>query len=224
MDNYYNNCIFYNEYDNILDENNKNVENGSRLLIQKYIKPDMKILELGARYGTVSVCLDYLLNDPEKQLVVVDPDSTIKNCLNKNKQINNCRFNIINGAISKKELYVCYNGCCWETKTYINPPNYLRSEKIETLSIEEVENKYNIKFNCLIADCEGFLLEFIKENEEFFDKLVCVIYEEDCCKNHPINNDFIDYNEIEMFLINKGFKLEETYLDNIGLNNKVWLK
>jgi len=63
MDNYYNNCIFYNEYDNILDENNKNVENGSRLLIQKYIKPDMKILELGVRYHTVNVYLDYLVND-----------------------------------------------------------------------------------------------------------------------------------------------------------------
>lgn len=153
----------------------------------------MKVLELGARYGTVSVCLDYILNNPKEQLLCVDPDNKIKMCLNKNKEINNCTFNIFNGAISKKDLYVCYNGCGLETKTYVNPPTHLQSEKIECLSIEEI---YNINFDCLLADCEGFLLEFIKENEDFFDNLKCVIYEEDCRINLPINNTFIDYNEV----------------------------
>jgi FkbM family methyltransferase len=224
MNIYYNNCKFYNEYDNLLDDFSRNVEEGSRILINKYIKPDMKVLELGARYGTVSVCLDFLLKDPQKQLLCVDPDSTIKNCLDKNKYINNCSFNIFNGAISKQNLYVCYNGCGWETKTYITPPLNLKTEKINTLSIEQIEEVYNIKFNCLIADCEGFLLEFIKENENFFDNLICVIYEEDCCKKYPINNNYIDYNEVENFLINKDFKLVETYIDNIGLKNIVWVK
>jgi hypothetical protein len=68
------------------------------------------------------------------------------------------------------------------------------------------------------------LLEFIKENPDFFDNLICVIYEEDCTPNHPINSDFIDYNEVEQFLINKGFSLTTTFKDHIGLNNKVWLK
>jgi FkbM family methyltransferase len=154
-------------------------------------------------------------------LVCVDPDISIKNCLEKNRKINNCSFNIFNGAISKKELYVSYNNCIWETKTYINPPINLRSEKITTLSIDKIQELYNIKFNCLIADCEGFLLEFIIENPDFFDNLTCIIYEEDCSINHPINND---YNQVDIFLINKGFILTYTLLDNIGLNNKVWVK
>jgi len=224
MDLYYKNCVFYDENNNILNDNSRNVEEGTRFIINKYIKPDFKVLELGARYGTVSVCLDYLLDEPKKQLLCVDPDSTIKNCLEKNKNINNCSFNIFNGAISKKDLYVCYNGCCWETKTYTTPPIGLKSEKIFTLSIEEIHKLYNINFNCLIADCEGFLLEFIKENEDFFDNLICVIYEEDCTINHPINNTYINYDEIENFLINKGFKLDYVYKDSIGLNNKIWLK
>ena len=184
----------------------------------------MNVLELGAKYGTCSVCLDYILNDPKKQLLCVDPDNKIKNCLEKNKQINNCTFNILIGAISKKNLYVTYNNCIWETKTYIEPPKNLISEKINTFSIDTVEDNYNIKFNCLIADCKGFLLEFIQENPNFFDNLICVIYEEDCSINHPINNVFIDYNEVESFLSNKGFILIESFKDNIGLYNKVWLK
>ena len=45
----------------------------------------MNILELGARYGTCSVCLDHILNEPKKQLLCVVPDNKIKNCLEKNK-------------------------------------------------------------------------------------------------------------------------------------------
>lgn len=224
MNDYYNNCVFYDENNNLLDDFSRNVENGSRYLIEKYVKSDMNVLELGARYGTVSVCLDFILNEPKKQLLCVDPDISIKNCLEKNREINNCSFNILNGAISKKELFVTYNGCIWETKTYFNPPLNLKSEKIYTSSIDNIEQIYNIKFNCLIADCEGFLLEFIQENPTFFDNLICVIYEEDCSINHPINDTYIDYNEIESFLINKGFILTETFKDNIGLNNKIWLK
>lgn len=224
MEKYYRECIFVNEFNNILDPVSLDVEEGSRYLVNKYVKSDMKVLELGARYGTVSVCLDYILNNPKEQLLCVDPDNKIKMCLNKNKEINNCTFNIFNGAISKKDLYVCYNGCGWETKTYVNPPAHLESEKIKCLSIEEIYKIYNINFDCLLADCEGFLLEFIKENENFFDNLKCVIYEEDCGVNLPINNTFIDYNEVEQFLTSKGFILEEIYKDKIGLDNKVWLQ
>jgi len=224
MEKYYRQCVFVDELDNNLDIFSLDVEEGSRYLINKYVKSDMKVLELGARYGTVSVCLDYILDNPKEQLLCVDPDNKIKMCLNKNKEKNNCTFNIFNGAISKKDLYICYNGCGWETKTYVNPPEHLQNEKIECLSIEEIYKKYNINFDCLLADCEGFLLEFIRENEDFFNNLNCVIYEEDCGENHPINNTYINYNEVEEFLISKGFILKETYRDKIGLDNKIWLK
>lgn len=224
MDIYYKNCKFYNENDRLLDNHALNVENGTRVLIKEYIKNDMKVLELGCRYGTVSVCLDYILDNPKNQLVCVDPDLRIKNCLNKNKEINKCSFNIFNGTISKKDLYVCYNNCIWESKTYEVPVNNLITEKIDTISIDDIQKLYNIYFDTLIADCEGFLLDFIKENDDFLNKLKCIIYEEDCTINHPINNTYINYNEVEEILTNKGFTLINSYKDNIGLYNKVWIK
>ena len=224
MEKFYSECVFVDESNNVLDAFSLDVEEGSRYLIGKYVRPDMKVLELGARYGTVSVCLDYILENPKEQLLCVDPDSKIKDCLNKNKERNNCSFNIFNGAVSKKDLYVCYNGCGWETKTYIVPPSHLASEKIECLSIEKIYEKYGIDFDCLLADCEGFLLEFINENESFFDTLKCVLYEEDGGENHPINNTFINYKEVELFLLSKSFVLQETYRDKIGLDNKIWIR
>ena len=98
----------------LLDNDFLNIENGTRYLIKKYIKSDMKVLELGARYGTVSVCLNYLLNEPTKQLLCVDPDNKIKNCLEKNRNINNCSFNIKNLAqrsiiVTFTEFPICLN-------------------------------------------------------------------------------------------------------------------
>ncbi len=223
MDDFYNNCVFINEQNNLLSNFDRSVEDGTRYLIKKYVTPDMKVLELGSRYGTVSVCLDFLLNDPKTQLVCVEPDVNVIDKLIYNRNINKCQFNIFNGAISNKELYVCWNGCGWETKTYIIPPPNLKHEKINTETIDNIEKMYKITFDCLLADCEGFLLQFIEENPSFFDRLKCVIYEEDCGINHPINGEYIDYNLVESFLVSKGFTLVETYLDKIGLNNKVYV-
>jgi FkbM family methyltransferase len=168
MDNYFSQCIFYDEFNNRLNSYNLNVEHGTRYLVNKYILPDMKVLELGSRYGTVSCVLDFLLTDPKNQLVCVDPDTTIIPSLNKNKLINNCSFNIYHGTISSNnELYVVYNGCGWETKTYKIPPNNLKNEKIKTITLNKIQELYNINFDCLIADCEGFLLDFLNENLSF---------------------------------------------------------
>ena len=188
-------------------------------LVKKSVQSDMKVLELGARYGTVSVCLNYILQDPLKQLLCVDPDKRIEQCLEKNKTVNNCTFNIFNGAISKKDLYVCYNNIGWETKTYETPPEFLQTESIVTKSLDEIMNLLDIQFDCLIADCEGFLLDFLIENKSFFDNLRCVIYEEDCTSTNPINGVSIDYQEIDRFLESNGFLLKETHIDH--LVNKV---
>jgi len=224
MEEFYRNCVFYGENGNQLDEFCRNVEHGTRYLIQKYIKPDHKVLELGARYGTVSICLDYLLQNPSQQLVCVDPDFTIEHCLRQNKEINHGSFNIFIGAISKKEQYVCHNGCVWETKTYVTPPTSLSCKKIKTITLTDLQKLYHIFFDVLVADCEGFLMEFILENDDFFENLNIVIYEEDGGKDHPINGVAIDYNDIETILLSKGFVLQETFVDFIGLKNKIWIK
>ena len=109
MEDFFDQCVFYDENDNVLDNYSRTVERAMHYLVKKYVQSDMKVLELGARYGTVSVCLNYILQDPLKQLLCVDPDKRIEQCLEKNKTVNNCTFNRFTGAISQKDLYVCYN-------------------------------------------------------------------------------------------------------------------
>ena len=59
MDLYFSKCTFYDEYDNKLNSHCLDIEHATRYLANKYIQTDMKILELGSRYGTVSCALDY---------------------------------------------------------------------------------------------------------------------------------------------------------------------
>lgn len=170
------------------------------------------------------MCIRLFSKRLKNQLVCVEPDTRVIPCLTKNKLINKCSFNIYHGTISKDELYVVYNNCGWETKTYKTPQKNLTSEKIETITLNKIQELYGITFDCLIADCEGFLLEFLNENISFLEQLKCVIYEEDCCEKLPINGTYIDYNIIEKYLTDYGFICVETFVDNIKLNNKCWIK
>ena len=37
---------------------------------------------------------------------------------------------------------------------------YNENSKIQSYTLDEIKNKYNLKFNVLVADCEGFLEVF----------------------------------------------------------------
>ena len=92
MEEFFEQFTFYDENDNTLNNAEKTLEKSMHYLVKKYIQSDMKVLELGARYGTVSACLNYILNDPSRQLLCVDPDKRIEKCLLKNKtsKFHNC--------------------------------------------------------------------------------------------------------------------------------------
>ena len=51
-------------------------EKEEQMLIRTYIPSDATVLEMGARYGTVSCVISQVLNDPTKH-VAVEPDSTV---------------------------------------------------------------------------------------------------------------------------------------------------
>ena len=60
-------------------------EKEEQMLIRTYIPSDATVLEMGARYGTVSCVISQVLNDPTKH-VAVEPDSTVIEALTENKK------------------------------------------------------------------------------------------------------------------------------------------
>ena len=195
-----------NEYGNYVDI--KHVENQEQELAKQYILENDIVLELGARYVSVSCIINSKLNNKNNQ-VVVEPDDRVWDALEKNKINNNCEFNIIKGFISNKKLDlinldVCLGGY---GATFIES----NDTKIPSYSLDEIKNKYNLNFNVLVADCEGFLEVFFDENPNFYDNLRLIIFEADYTEK-------CNYNKIKNKLIEKKFnKILEGH-------QNVWIK
>jgi FkbM family methyltransferase len=198
----------------ILDENNKvintnNIEKQEQDLANQYILPDDIVLELGARYGSVSCIINSKLNNKKNQ-IVVEPDERVWEALEKNRFNNNCKFHIVKGFISNKKLDLTnkqdFHG--GYGSTYIESTD----SNINSYSLNEIKLQYNINnFNVLVADCEGFLERFFDENPSFYDNLRLIIFEAD----YP---EKCNYDKIKQ-------KLRDNFFTNVleGHQN-VWLK
>jgi FkbM family methyltransferase len=182
--------IILNENGIIIDT--KNVEAYEQYLANTYIIKNDVVLELGARYGSVSCVINSKIGNKFNQ-VVVEPDSRVWDILETNKKVNNCNFNIVKGFISNKKLGLTnldanYGTTSIETDE-TNIPSY---------TLSEIEQKYNLKFNVLVADCEGFLETFLDENPQLYDELDLIIFEAD----YP---DKCNYEKIKTILKTKKF-------------------
>lgn len=186
--------IIYNENNKLV--NIKKLEKPEQDIAKKYIEKDDVVLELGARYGSVSCIINSKLNNKKNQ-VSVEPDERVWEALEKNKKINNCDFNIVKGFIGNKKMDLTnlneyYGGYA---STFI----YNEKTKIKSYKLDEIIKQYNLKFNVLVADCEGYLEVFFDENPNFYKDLRLIIFEAD----YP---DKCNYEKIRELLLKEKFK------------------
>lgn len=184
----------------IVNENNVPVnthklEVEEQKLANKYIQENDVVLELGARYGSVSCIINSKLNCKTNH-VAVEPDDRVWGALEKNKEANNCSFNIVKGFISNKKLALT-NLDYWHGG-YGSTAIEQNDSKIPSYTMGQITEKYNLEFNVLVADCEGFLEIFFDENPTFYDNLRLIIFEADCPEK-------CNYKKIRDTLIAKGF-------------------
>ena len=154
--------IYIDQYGDLI--NNIVLERTEQELAQKYIQSSDTVLELGARYGTVSCVINNKLKGKYKSLQVsVEPDDRVWGALEINKKNNDCEFNIVKGFISNKSMGLTnlqeyYGG--YATTSVPDPHS-----KIPHYTLDEIKEKYNINtFNVVVVDCEGFLEQFLIEN------------------------------------------------------------
>jgi FkbM family methyltransferase len=174
--------------------NTNEVEIYEQILVNKYILEDDVVLELGARYGSISCVINSKLNNKDNH-IVVEPDTRVWDALEKNKKNNNCYFNIVKGFISNKKLNLT-NLDVWDGygARFIEDDN----TQIPSYTLDEIKLKYNKNFNVLVADCEGCLEMFFDENPNFYDNLRLIIFEADYPKK-------CNYAKIKNKLIEKKF-------------------
>jgi hypothetical protein len=174
--------IFLDENSNIIDH--KNIEREEQLDVFLFLPKYSKVLELGARYGTVSCLINRIINNKKNQLVV-EPDSSVIKALEINRDNSQCEFNIFNGAISKTPLTFHNTGY-----GSVTTPSNVSNIKIATL------DEFNLKFDAVVADCEAFFGKFMDENDMSNFKIIILE------KDQP---ERCNYDEVERQLLLYGF-------------------
>jgi FkbM family methyltransferase len=194
------------------------------VLVKSFISKNAQVLELGARYGTVSCLISELINDPTKH-VAVEPDTSVIEALKTNKLNNNGQFYIYNGVISKDKYTINTVEASHKYYEYATYTTKCDKGDIQNMSLQELERCYDITFDTLVADCEGFLCDFVEENKDMMQQFKLIIFEKDGTPWHIYEKR---YEQMEDTLITLGFKRKFSiphpeYTNNPRLHN-VWIK
>jgi hypothetical protein len=175
-------------YDKFINENGYYVcsdihEVDEQALAKKYIEKDFIVLELGARYGTVSYAINSNLTIKTNH-VTVEPDPTVWDALEYNLRVNNCQTHVVRGFISREKLGLVPADFSGYGSTFTKDGDGVFYP--ECFTLEDIETKYNLKFNALVADCEGGLEIFLDENPKLYTDLKFIMFEAD----YPLKCDY----------------------------------
>ena len=182
---------YYNHLDEVFDH--RTVERDEQLIVRQYILPTDSVLELGGRFGTVSCIINNILDDPKKH-IVIEPDTHVHQALLKNRDHHNAAFTVYQNIISNEPSTLIHA----DYSTRVVCCDQSHGDTIPSIKLKEIADYHGIKFNALVADCEGCLERFIKDNMDLIPQLRLITYEQDF-------GDTCDYENVANILKQNGF-------------------
>ena len=148
------------------------LEYAEQLMASMYLPSDAKVLELGGNVGRNSCVISTILKN-SGNLVTVEPSKIWARQIEQNRDYNNLHFYVEASAVSQVPLI--QKG--WITiPSEIDLPDYTR---VDTITFNDLQSKYQITFDTLIADCEGALYYILKDDPNILTNIKLVIVEND---------------------------------------------
>lgn len=156
-----------------------------------FLSGNEKVLEIGGNIGRNSLIISSILSD-SSNLVSLESSHSIYKQFVENRDTNRHKFHIENSALSKRRLIQRD----WNT----TPSEELWSgwEWVNTITYDELQNKYNIVFDTLVLDCEGAFFYILQDFPDMLNNINLIIME----------NDYQDINQkryIDTVLENNNF-------------------
>lgn len=160
----------------------------------RYLRGDERVLEIGGNIGRNSLIIASILKN-RQNLVTLESDVNIAAQLTENRNLNNLNFHIESSALSTRKLI--QKG--WDTI----PSDTLKNGYtwVNTISLEQLKQKYSIEFDTLVLDCEGAFYYILMDMPEILDNVNLIIME----------NDYLDISKkiyIDQTLKEKGFYVD----------------
>jgi FkbM family methyltransferase len=196
---------YYDEFDAVIDH--MAVERTEQMMVREWVPRDSTVLELGARYGTVSCSIGVRLADPTRH-VAVEPDANVVPALMRNRESHGAQFHVFNGVVSRRDMIISR----YESYGTTTSPLDGAGSSLQRMTLEELELKYGLSFDVLVADCEGALGGFVEENRDALARFRVVTFE----KDQP---HLCDYAVVEDTLRNLGFECAVPGFHTVWLKN-----
>jgi len=138
----------------------------------RYLKGHEKVLEIGGNIGRNSFVIASILKD-QPNLVTLECDENIASQLLENRDLNGFEFQIETSALANRKLI--QRG--WDTL----PSNVLLDgyHWVNTITFDQLKNKYNIDFDTLVIDCEGAFYYILMDMPEILNNINLIIMEND---------------------------------------------
>lgn len=148
-----------------------------QLMVARFLTGNEKVLEIGANVGRNSLCIAKILGDNDRNLVCLESDQHTAFLLMDNRDINNMHFQIEGSALSERRLL--QNG--WAT---IASNEHVDGwTQVNTISLNELRQKYQINFDTLVLDCEGAFYYILTDMPSILDNITLIIMENDYFEN-----------------------------------------
>ena len=143
-------------------------------MAMRFLTGDEKVLEIGANVGRNSLLIHSILaKKGNTNFVTLESDSHIASQLQENRDANHMNFKIEASALSKRKLI--QRG--WDTVVSDSVlPGY---HSVQTITWDELCQKYKIAFDTLILDCEGAFYYILSDMPTVLDNIKLIIMEND---------------------------------------------
>ncbi len=145
-----------------------------------FLPKDAKVLEIGGNIGRVS-CVTASILTHQDNLVTLESHPVYAKQLQENRDLNGLNFHIEASALSKVPLIQAG----WNSMpSEVLLPGYIW---VKTISFAELQKKYNIEFDTLVADCEGALYYILRDDPDILKNIKLIL----------IENDFLEQEHLD---------------------------
>ncbi len=172
-----------------------------------YLTGEEKVLEIGGNIGRNSLIIAKLMDKNSLNYVTLESDDSVAFKLAENRDMNQLKFHIEPSALSKRPLIQRIANMINDTVVISNSDTIISDtvpegfKRVNNITFDDLEKKYNIQFDTLIIDCEGAFYYILQDFPEILDNIKLIIME----------NDYTDIQQkqyIDNTLINEQFKLD----------------
>jgi FkbM family methyltransferase len=190
-------------------------EMSERRLSKRYIDPSLPVVEIGASIGGVACTTSRLLKDPSRH-VVLECNPMIISTLEKNRDLNHCKFAIEPVALAYGSDTISFAVDLGHFMMGSLSRQDGKLVTVQTTTLEKLLKKYDFGTINLISDSEGAEVDMVENELDIIRRHVkCIIVE-----THAQLRGEQPVSDMISKLVNAGFNIEERGEDTLALINQ----